>query len=192
MKKTVVRTEEEIRGPKPAPLRAVLFIIFTAALVALDRWSKYWVLAHDGLQNGESIEIIPGFFYFTYTFNKGAAWSFLADKSWGIYVLTGISAIAAVLFLIFLIKRSGWPFLMPFSLSLILAGTVGNLIDRFFLQGVVDFLDFHFGSRHFPTFNVADSLIVVGIILLIIMLIFVEPKFMKRWTIEQKHKVRPI
>ncbi len=192
MKKTVIKTETEVKGPAIRPLRAFLFIVFAAALVALDRMSKYWVLAHDGLRSGESIEIIPGFFNLSYTFNTGAAWSLLADKSWGIYVLTAISAVAAIAFLILLIRRSGWPFIIPFTISLILAGTVGNLIDRLFLHGVVDFLDFYYGSRHFPTFNLADSLIVVGIILLLLLMIFYEPKFKERYAVEQKHKVRPI
>lgn len=192
MKKTVVKSDLSDKGPKIAPLRAFLYLVFTAALIALDRLTKYWVLGHETLRSGESVEIIPGFFSFTYTFNTGAAWSFLAEHAWGIYVLTGISAVAAVVFLIFLIRRSGWPFLLPFSLSLVLAGTVGNLIDRVFLQGVVDFLDFYVGNRHFPTFNIADSCIVTGIILLAIVLIFLEPKYRARFAAEQKHKVRPI
>lgn len=192
MKKTVVKEEKTLKGPRIAPLRAIMFLVFAAALVAGDQLAKSWVLSNETLRNGGTIPLIPGLFDLAYTFNTGAAWSILAEHSWGIYVLTGISAAAALLFFVFLIKRSGWPFAMPFSLTLVFAGTVGNLIDRVYLQGVVDFFDFHYGDWHFPTFNIADSLIVVGIILLLIYLLFFEVKFRERFEQEQKIKVRPL
>lgn len=192
MKKTVIKEDVVIREPKPSPVRAILFLIFAAALTACDQWIKLLVLADEGLKNGQKYEVIPGFFNIAYTYNTGAAWSFLADKPWGIHVLTAISAVASLIFIFFVIKKSGWPFFLPFSLSLILAGTAGNLIDRFYLQGVVDYLDFVFGSWHFPTFNLADSLIVIGVIFLAIYLLFFEHKHKSRFEIEQKHKVRPL
>ena len=134
--------------------------------IVVDQISKWAAATY--LQPVGSIEVIPNFFYLTYVENRGAAWSFLSDVPWGIYVLTGMSALSSLLFIYLLIKaptkRLRW------TLSVITAGTIGNLIDRARLGHVIDFADFRFGDYVFPTFNVADSMLVIGVILLVFFL----------------------
>ncbi len=192
MKKNNSRPAHERTEPPMKPFRFIIYIILAGILVAADQLSKAWVLTNETLQNRGEIPIIPNFFSFRYTFNTGAAFSFLADRPWGIDLLTILSGVAAVVFFIILLRKSGWPPLLPVSLMMVFAGTIGNGIDRFQMGGVVDFLDFYYQSWHFPTFNIADSLIVVGVILLLIYVFFLEDRHRKRYQLQQKLKVRPI
>ena len=121
--------------------------------------------------------IIPGFFSFYYTRNTGSAFSFLADKAWGIYVLTAISftmSIALYIVLLRAIKLKDK--LTAFAFTLFIAGAVGNLIDRALYRSVVDFIRFDFGSYTFPIFNIADICAVCATGLLIGLLLFGKDK----------------
>ena len=110
---------------------------------------------------GESLAV-TSFFNLVRAHNKGAAFSFLAAESgWQRYFFTGI-AIAAVVFILYLLKRHAGQRLFCWALALILGGAVGNLIDRVLYGYVVDFLDFYVGRWHWPAFNVADMAIVGG------------------------------
>lgn len=114
----------------------------------------------------QHIPVIEDFFYLVNRKNSGAAWSFLAGADWGIYVLAAVSALVTVVLLIALFRTSHTG--LRVALTMITAGSVGNLIDRIRLKAVTDYLDFHFGRYIFPTFNLADMLIVCGTILLMI------------------------
>lgn len=140
----------------------MVWTIILIILVLIDQATKYSTRTF--IEVDGSITIINNFFYLTHRINKGAAWSFLAGQSWGIYVLASISFIASVL-MIYLIKKTPVTKL-KIAFTLICGGSIGNLIDRVVFRGVTDFLDFHFGSYVFPTFNVADSLVVCGSIFL--------------------------
>lgn len=142
---------------------AVIIIILSAA----DQVIKY--LVNSRLGQEDSITVIEGFFYIIVRHNSGAAWSFLAEPAWGIYFLTGVSLLMT-LFLIYLIRRVK-PKIMRLGLALIISGSLGNLVDRIRFGAVTDYLDFHFGSYVFPTFNLADSLIVIGAGLVCLLLI---------------------
>ncbi len=142
---------------------AVIIIILSAA----DQLIKW--LINSKLGPLDSITVIEGFFYIIVRQNSGAAWSFLAKPAWGIYVLTVISIIMTG-FLIYLLHQIKHK-IIRFSLTLIIAGSLGNLVDRIRLGAVTDYLDFHFGNYVFPTFNLADALIVVGAGLLCLLLI---------------------
>ena len=122
---------------------------------------------------GSVVTVIPGFFSFAYAENKGAAWSILSNATW---LLTIISFFASVGLIIFLFRTKNKDRFMRMSVTLILAGAVGNLNDRLFLGYVRDMLRFDF--INFPIFNIADSAMVIGVILLIIYVIFIykEPK----------------
>lgn len=134
--------------------------IFIVAFIVIDQVTKQLVLQHIGPQ--DVVSVIPGFFDLIYRENPGAAWSFLAGADWGIYLLRVVSVLAGVLFVYFLTKtKHSW---LRWALALMIAGTFGNAIDRWLLGYVIDFLSFTFGSYVFPTFNVADSLLVVGTI----------------------------
>jgi len=102
------------------------------------------------------------------TYNKGAAFSFLASAGgWQDTFLT-IVGLAASAFILYLLSRHGHQKLFSCALALILGGAIGNVIDRIVYGHVIDFLDFHWGGWHWPAFNLADSAIVAGAGLLIL------------------------
>ncbi|MDO8299645.1 signal peptidase II, partial [Lacisediminimonas sp.] len=119
------------------------------------------------LNYGDS-RTITGFFNLVLAYNKGAAFSFLADQGgWQRWFFTGI-AVVAVVFIIHLLRRNAGQRLFCTALALILGGAIGNLIDRVLYGHVIDFLDFHVGGWHWPAFNVADTAIVIGAALFIL------------------------
>ncbi|MBS1169309.1 MAG: lipoprotein signal peptidase [Burkholderiaceae bacterium] len=116
---------------------------------------------------GESLRVMPGF-NLVLVYNKGAAFSFLAAESgWQRYFFTAIG-IAAVGFILYLLKKHAGQKLFCWALALVLGGAVGNLIDRVLYGHVIDFLDFHVGGWHWPAFNVADSAICIGALMFIL------------------------
>ena len=152
-----------------------IFTIIAAALVVLDQITKNIIVKNFEIYQQKNI--IPGFFSFYYTRNTGSAFSFLADKAWGIYVLTAISftmSIALYIVLLRAIKLKDK--LTAFAFTLFIAGAVGNLIDRALYRSVVDFIRFDFGSYTFPIFNIADICAVCATGLLIGLLLFGKDK----------------
>jgi signal peptidase II len=137
----------------------MLWIIVAVAVAFLDQASKYIVTMK--IQYGDRIPVIDGFFYLTRHTNKGAAWGMLQNARIFLIIMT-IAASAVMVYLIFKTRNN----LFRLSLSFILGGAVGNLIDRIFKGAVTDFLDFYIGKYNFPTFNVADSFITIGTVLL--------------------------
>lgn len=133
------------------------------AVVALDQITKYAIEAQ--LSFGQSIEIIKGFFSLTYARNTGAAWSILSGQMTFFYI---ISTIALVVMTYFLFKTDKKENLQRIALALLIAGTLGNFIDRLMFQYVRDFLDFIILGYDFPIFNVADISLNVAIGLLIL------------------------
>ena len=113
----------------------------------------------------ESIKIIDKFFYITYVRNTGAAWSILSGKQ--IFLIL-FSIIVIVGIIIYLIKKKEYTRLETISYSLVLSGAVGNLIDRILYGYVIDYLNFYIFNYNFPVFNIADTCIVIGIMLLFI------------------------
>ena len=110
---------------------------------------------------GESLPVIS-FFNLTLVYNKGAAFSFLANESgWQRHLFTGIGIVAA-LFIIYLIIKHSSQRLFCVALACILGGALGNVIDRILYGHVIDFLDFYYARTHFPAFNLADSAITLG------------------------------
>jgi signal peptidase II len=152
----------------------MVWTIVIILLTGADQLLK--LLVTNRLREQESIAVINGFFYIVHRRNTGAAWSFLANKDWGIYVLAGISAIVSIVMIILLIRTAN--IRLKACLAIITAGSIGNLIDRVRLGSVTDYLDFHIGSYVFPTFNLADMCIVIGTILLCL-LILAEPKLLE-------------
>ena len=133
----------------------MLYAILAAALVGLDQLVKF--LIRSNLSLGEGVPFLPHILQLTYYQNTGAAFSIFEQHTW---ILTLISAAASVLLIVLLVRRT---FAHPFgmvSLALVLAGAVGNLIDRLFLGYVTDMFQTLF--MNFPVFNVADICIVCG------------------------------
>ena len=145
-------------------------IHFSLALliVLLDRWTKRLVAARIAMYS--HIQIIPGFFRITHTENTGAAFSLFADSPshWKTVLLIGFSFVAMVIVSVLLWKQTRALTITGVGLAFILGGAVGNLWDRVASGRVVDFLLFYVKRYQWPVFNLADSAIVVGAILLVI------------------------
>lgn len=159
-----------------SPKNKWFLIAFTITLVA-DQVTKTMIV--DRLHYGERLQVIPGFFDLTHVRNPGGAFSFFADgpAEWRFALFVGAAVVAMILLLVFLRRHAPQDRLSPMALGLILGGAVGNLIDRVVYGEVIDFLVVHllFGYT-WPTFNVADSAIVVGVgILLVEMFFGTEP-----------------
>ena len=137
-------------------------------LIILDQITKGIVQSKFYL--GESITVIEGIFNFTYVRNPGAAFGFMGHASPEIRkILFLLIPVIACIWLITLIWKTRHNNLIAcLAYSLIFAGAVGNLIDRFSMGYVVDFLDFYWNKSHFPAFNVADSAITVGAFFMIL------------------------
>jgi signal peptidase II len=142
------------------------FLWISAIIFVLDQWSKHAVV--QGMDLYESIQL-TGFFNLTYVHNYGAAFSFLYDAGgWQVYFLSAVALIVSALILWWLRQASKEQFLLPVAFSFILGGALGNVFDRIVHGYVIDFLDFYYGTYHWPAFNVADSAIFIGATLLII------------------------
>ena len=141
-----------------------LWLGIALIVVLFDQISK--ITMSRLLAFGQS-EPVTSFFNLVMVYNKGAAFSFLADQQgWQRYLFAGIS-LAASLLIIWMLKRNPSQRLFCWALALILGGAIGNLIDRLAYGHVIDFLDVYFYGWHWPAFNVADSAITCGAVLLI-------------------------
>jgi signal peptidase II len=147
------------------PARWWPWLLLALLLFVVDQLTKQWILAR--YQLGDAT-VITSFFNFVRAHNTGAAFSFLADAGgWQRWFFTGIG-VAAALFIVWLLRAHAGQRLFSFALTCILGGAIGNVVDRLQHGYVVDFLDFHWQGWHFPAFNVADSAITVGAVLLIL------------------------
>ena len=140
-----------------------LFSIIVGVGLLADQATKLYVDKVMTLH--QSIPVIDGLFSFTYLRNRGAAFSFLSDVSWRLPFFIAVTLIAAVVILVAMKKMREDQKLAQTSLAMIFSGAVGNLIDRVRLGEVIDFLDVYWRTHHWPAFNVADSLICVGVAL---------------------------
>lgn len=148
----------------------ILWCIIIAALVIFDQLTK--ILVAGNMLLYESIPVIPKLFSLTYIHNYGAAWGMFSEHRWVFLIIT---TVALIIMPIILYRYRKLHFLFGFSLSMILAGAIGNMIDRVFLGYVVDFIEAVFID--FPIFNVADICVVVGAVLMAIYLIFLDKTF---------------
>ncbi len=143
-------------------------LLLATALVLLDQATKWLVVRNMAL--GEAIPVIPGFFDLVYVLNRGASFGMLnnPDITWQrwFFIAMTLVAIGVIAYMVRMSKPEER--LLRLALGCILGGAVGNLIDRVRQGMVVDFLDVYFGSYHWPAFNVADSAISVGAVLLIV------------------------
>lgn len=143
--------------------------------ILLDQWSKAWIYTNLYRQ---AVSIIPGMLSYAYTENTGAAFGMLSNSTW---LLAAASAIlAGVLFYVLVKYRKELSKLSKIALAFMISGAIGNLIDRVFRGFVVDFIQVDFVN--FAVFNIADIMAVMGTILLILALIFVEYKNVKEIT----------
>ncbi len=169
--------------------KLLIYIIVIALIVAIDQITK--AVARSSLIVGKenAIEVIKNFFYITLLYNTGAAWNFLNNNT---LLLTIISVIASVgISIYYFASKEERTNLESVTLALIIAGAIGNGIDRIIAAKVTDFLDFYIFGYDFPIFNIADCAEVIGIGLLIIAIIIDEVKEnneVKRQLEEQEKK----
>ena len=157
--------------------RYTLFVLLTIVGLLIDQITKLFI--DRSMQLFDSIPIVEHFFHLTYVRNRGAAFSFLSNASWRLPFFITVSIIAAIVILVAFQKMRDDQKLAHTSLALIFSGAVGNLIDRIRLGEVIDFLDAHWYRHHWPAFNVADSLICVGVFLLAIDMLLEEKRLKK-------------
>lgn len=138
-------------------------------MILIDQITKWLVVRN--MEIGESIPIIDGFFYLTSHRNSGAAWGILQNQMIFFYIITVLFIGIAVFYMQKYAKDNK---LLGISLGIILGGAIGNFIDRLLFQEVVDFLDFYLFNYNFPIFNIADSALTIGVILLLIVTIIDE------------------
>ena len=144
-------------------------------VILLDQLSKIWILHHLPIDTyfldsiHQPIAIIPHFFYIVHIQNIGAAWGILAGYTFWLIAL----GFVALFMLYFYRKEFGLnrP-ILQYAFGLLIGGIIGNMIDRIAYGGVIDFLDFHFGSYRYPAFNVADCGITIGVTVYIIVSIY--------------------
>lgn len=140
-------------------MKKIIYLIAGIGII-VDQITKF--LASIYLDN---IDIIPGFFSLTYVENKGAAWGILNNST---IVLVGISVIVLLLISKYISSTIEFTKLSVVSYGLLIGGIFGNLIDRIFRGFVIDFFNFNILGYHFPVFNIADTMIVIGVILMFI------------------------
>jgi len=158
--------KSEIRNPK---LKWLWFLAAPVVLL-LDYLTKIWAMS--ALKKPyRSVEVIPGYFNFSYTENTGVAFGILdsAQYAWKPYALAALAVAAVAAIIVYYHKSPSGRKLLRFALGLTTGGIIGNLGDRIFRGYVVDFIEWHIrDSFYWPNFNVADAAISVGIALLII------------------------
>ncbi len=140
------------------------YLILIAGLTILDQLTKAMISTNPSAF--ANVEVIPGFFHITYVKNAGAAWSMLSGQR----VLLSLISAAAVIGMLWVLQRTvaKKQKLNSLALSLMIAGALGNLIDRLMLGSVRDFLNFYIFGYDFPVFNVADICLTIGVGLLIL------------------------
>ncbi|MFH1132298.1 MAG: signal peptidase II [Pseudomonadota bacterium] len=146
----------------------VMMLITASIMILADQASKHWADNQLRSEHNGRLTVVDGFFSLTYVRNPGAAWGLFAQAKDSFrrpfFLVASILAIAFIFYMFFRIEQN--QHLMVLGLSLIMGGAIGNFIDRLRFEYVIDFLDFHVNRYKWPTFNVADIAITVGVLLL--------------------------
>ena len=148
-----------------APPPLTRWLVLAGCLLIIDQLTKLWF--DSSLRYGERVQVLP-FFDFTLLYNPGAAFSFLADQAgWQRWFFT-VLGLGAAVFMLWMMHTNRTQRRLLLALALILSGALGNVIDRIAYGHVIDFLLFYWQNWYYPAFNVADSCITLGAILLIL------------------------
>lgn len=144
----------------------MIYYLIALAIIAIDQISKWLIVAK--MEIGESFSIIENVLYITSHRNRGAAWGILEGQMWFFYIVT---IIVTVVLIYFLRTWAKGKMLLSLGISFMLAGAIGNFIDRLFRKEVVDFIDVYIFTYNYPIFNIADSSLVIGVIIMAIQMI---------------------
>lgn len=145
-------------------------LIIAIVVIAIDQLSKLWMV--NLLQDVGNIKLLP-FFDLTLVYNRGISFGMLNGGSWLELAAIGIITSAIAISLLVWLSKINSKYVAT-CIGLIIGGAIGNVIDRFFREGVVDFLDFYADTSHYPAFNVADSCICIAVVLLLLENVFVK------------------
>ncbi len=153
------------KAPQAMPLKSTLiWLLLSVLVIVVDMVTKQ--MAEAILEYANPVFVLP-VLDFTLLYNKGAAFSFLADESgWQRWFFTTVSIGVSAMLVIWLTRLPRTAVLLPLALTLILGGAIGNLIDRILFGHVIDFISVHWENAYFPAFNIADSAITLGAILM--------------------------
>ncbi len=147
-------------------LKMLKWLVLSLLAVVLDQVSK-WVV-DSSMQLYQSIPLVP-YFNLTYVRNTGAAFSFLSEAGgWQRWFFAGLAIVISIVIAVWLARLKQHETLLAVALSLVLGGAIGNLIDRLAYGYVIDFLDVYYQTWHWPAFNVADSAITLGVVLMLL------------------------
>ncbi len=157
-----------------------VLLITCLVVLSLDQFTKYTV--QKDLPLHHRVEVIPGFFNLTHVRNTGGAFGIFGGRrsGWGTLFFMGVSVLAIGSILFFIQRIKEHEKILALSFSLVLAGAIGNLIDRLRYGEVIDFLEFYLSSFFWPAFNIADSAICIGIGLMAFQLVIGDQKRSKR------------
>lgn len=147
--------------------RFVLLAVLALICVIVDQFTKQLVMQYIPLYDGFSV--VDNLFNLVHVRNYGAAFGFLNSPTtdWQFWFFTVVT-ILAVLFILHVVRKAAYDRLLIIGFGLILGGAIGNFIDRIQYRYVIDFLDFYIGKWHWPVFNIADSTICIGTIIVVI------------------------
>jgi signal peptidase II len=145
----------------------VIYYLIALFIILFDQLTKWAIVTYMSL--GDSITVIENFLYITSHRNRGAAWGILQGQMWFFYIITIIVVIILVVYIQRLPKNQR---LMGIALGLMLGGAIGNFIDRIFRKEVVDFINTYIFTYDFPIFNIADSALVIGVSLILLLTLF--------------------
>lgn len=143
----------------------------TAVVILIDQVTKQ--LAERTLELYERVPVLPGFWNWTLAYNEGAAFSFLSNAGgWQRWFFTGLAIVVSIVLIAWLRKLQKSEIWTAAALALVLGGALGNVIDRVIYGHVIDFIQWYYQSYYWPAFNVADSAIMVGAVVLVVQSLF--------------------
>ncbi len=151
---------------------ALIWLWLSFLVIFLDQATKLWIDAH--LQFNDPMVILP-FFNLRLLYNEGAAWSILATAGgWQRWFLATLAIAVSIVIIIWLSRVKRQQYWLASALALIIGGAIGNIIDRIIYGYVIDFIDIYYQTWHWPTFNLADSAISIGVVMLLIDMLWGE------------------
>ena len=156
------------------PTHTLIWLWLSLLVVILDQLSKVWINTH--FPFNQPVGVLP-FFDLRLLYNTGAAWSILATAGgWQRWFLSGLAIVISLLIIIWLSRLTQQQRWLAVALALILGGAIGNLIDRIIYGHVIDFIDIYYQQWHWPAFNLADSAISIGAVMLLIEALLSNPQ----------------
>lgn len=160
----------------PNGSKAMGYYLIAIVVLVLDQISKYYF--EFAFEEGDTVSVIEPVLNWTLAYNRGAAFSFLADQAgWQKWFFAGLALIMSLFLIGYLVKAPRKAKLLSLGLALVLGGAIGNLIDRLLHGHVIDFIHVHYADVwHYPIFNIADIGICIGVALIVIDMLFLEKK----------------